>query len=281
MWSPDSHPSDQDLLSAVDGELQRDRANQVKAHLESCWQCRTRTQDIERLIADFIHLRGSSKLELPPPDGAKSILRLRISELEAASRPTLGEQLVAVILNRRYAAFALVGLAGVLIGMLVLNPEYLRKRQVSSDILVRSIPDPQLTPGATLPVTKADVCAAGTIEAARIVPTAVASEVFAAYGINKPEPRAYEVDYLITPALGGSDNVRNFWPQPYRNTLWNAHIKDALEDHLRRLVCEGRIDLVTAQSEIAHDWIGAYKKYFQTTRPLPEHNSFLKDQPWE
>jgi hypothetical protein len=75
------------------------------------------------------------------------------------------------------------------------------------------------------------------------------------------------VDYLITPALGGSDNVRNFWP--------------ALEDHLRRLVCEGRIDLVTAQSEIAHDWIGAYKKYFQTTRPLPEHNSFLKDQPWE
>ena len=43
--------------------------------------------------------------------------------------------------------------------------------------------------------------------------------------------------YLITPALGGSDNVRDFWPQSYKETVWNAHIKDALEDHLHSLVC--------------------------------------------
>jgi hypothetical protein len=46
----------------------------------------------------------------------------------------------------------------------------------------------------------------------------VALRVFASYGIREPKPRAYELDHLITPALGGSDNIRNFWPQPYGST---------------------------------------------------------------
>src|SRR5262249_30570149 len=121
-------------------------------------------------------------------------------------------------------------------------------------VKARSIPDPNLTPGAVLPVTRQDICAAGSVEARRIVPATVARKVFAEYGID-PKPRAYEVDYLITPALGGSDNIRNFWPQPYAHTIWNAHIKDALEDHLRGLVCTGQLDLPTAQQEIARDWI--------------------------
>jgi hypothetical protein len=146
---------------------------------------------------------------------------------------------------------------------------------------VRSIPDPRITPGATLPVTREDVCGEGAVEGVRIVPAAVARQVFRSYGIDAPQPRAYEVDYLITPALGGSDNIRNFWPQPYGNTIWNAHTKDALEDHLRGLVCAGQVGLATAQQDIARDWIAAYKKYFRTERPLPEHFAFLKDRPWE
>jgi hypothetical protein len=144
-----------------------------------------------------------------------------------------------------------------------------------------SVPDPQITPGAVLPVTKDDVCGTDVVEAVRVVPVDVARQVFAAYKIERPEPRAYEVDYLITPALGGSDSIRNFWPQPYRNTIWNAHIKDALEDHLRRMVCQGEIELAKAQQEIARDWIATYKKYFRTDAPLAEHATFLKDRPWE
>jgi hypothetical protein len=34
------------------------------------------------------------------------------------------------------------------------------------------------------------------------------------------------------------------------------------------LVCEGRLDLPTAQREIATNWIAAYKKYFHTDKPL-------------
>lgn len=46
-------------------------------------------------------------------------------------------------------------------------------------------------------------------------------------------------------------------------------MKDDLEDHLRDLVCEGQLDLATAQREIAGNWIEAYKKYFHTEIPLP------------
>jgi hypothetical protein len=92
--------------------------------------------------------------------------------------------------------------------------------------------------------------------------------VFEEYGISGAPPRAYEVDYLITPALGGADDIRNLWPQSYSPAVWNARVKDALEDRLHDLVCDGRLDLATAQRDIASDWIAAYKKYFETDRPL-------------
>lgn len=82
------------------------------------------------------------------------------------------------------------------------------------------------------------------------------------------DPKAYEVDYLITPALGGADDIGNLWPQSYSATIWNAHVKDALEDRLHELVCRGDVDLTTAQREISRDWISAYKKYFHTDRPI-------------
>jgi hypothetical protein len=77
----------------------------------------------------------------------------------------------------------------------------------------------------------------------------------------------FQVDYLISPQLGGTDDVRNLWPQSYRETRWNARAKDALERHLSRMVCEKKIDLAEAQREIATNWIAAYQKYFETSRP--------------
>jgi hypothetical protein len=105
-------------------------------------------------------------------------------------------------------------------------------------------------------------------------------KVFKEYGIRHPRPRAYEVDYLIDPELGGSNDIQNLWPEPYSST-WNARVKDALEDRLHDLVCSGEISLATAQQEIATNWIAAYKKYFKTDQPLPVHFAFVKDQPWE
>ena len=41
-----------------------------------------------------------------------------------------------------------------------------------------------------------------------------------------------------------------------------------LEDLLPHLVCQGEVDLATAQRDIATDWIAAYKKYFRTNHPI-------------
>ena len=87
-----------------------------------------------------------------------------------------------------------------------------------------------------------------------------------------PAPnREHTRDYLVTPALGGADDIRNLWPHSYSATVWNAQVKDALEDRLREMVCEGRLDLTEAQRAIAVNWIAAYKKCFHTDQPLPEH----------
>jgi hypothetical protein len=129
-------------------------------------------------------------------------------------------------------------------------------------------PDSQLTPGATLAVTTDDICVPGYTQVVRDVPAAVKRQVYAEYGIAHHAPGEYEVDHLISLELGGSNSIRNLWPQSYRTQPWNAHVKDALEDELHRLVCSGQLDLKTAQHDIARDWIEAYKHYFHTDRPL-------------
>ncbi len=130
------------------------------------------------------------------------------------------------------------------------------------------LPDPKLTPGATLPVTRADISVPGYTQKVRNVPLDVKRQVYAEYGIPSHKPGDYEVDHLISLELGGSNSVKNLWPQSYRTQPWNAHVKDALENEMHDEVCSGRLDLATAQRDIATDWIAAYKKYFHTNAPL-------------
>ena len=82
------------------------------------------------------------------------------------------------------------------------------------------------------------------------------------------QAQGYELDYLISPQLGGTDDIHNLWPEPESSTAWNVDAKDALESRLHQLVCQGKINLVTAQRDLATDWISAYKRYFHTDRPI-------------
>jgi len=134
--------------------------------------------------------------------------------------------------------------------------------------LAISTPNTALTPGSTILLSRRAVCSQANVKN-KDVPASVQRMVFEEYGLAKAQPRAYEVDYLVTPALGGSDDIRNLWPHSYAS-LWNARVKDALEDRLRDMVCDGSLDLSDAQREIATNWIGAYKKYFHTDHPLQE-----------
>ena len=139
-----------------------------------------------------------------------------------------------------------------------------------------SLPNAKLTPGATLDVTKDDICTPGYSKKVRDVPTAVKRQVYAEYNIQYV-PRMYEVDHLISLELGGSNSVRNLWPEPY-DIAWNAHVKDALENRLHSLVCDGTVSMETAQKAISTDWISAYKTYFHTDQPLMEQSRKSKSR---
>jgi hypothetical protein len=70
---------------------------------------------------------------------------------------------------------------------------------------------------------------------------------------------AYEEDHLISLEIGGNPtDPANLWPQVWVGE-WNAHRKDRLENLLKKLVCNGTIDLATAQHEIAFDWVESYQ----------------------
>jgi hypothetical protein len=60
--------------------------------------------------------------------------------------------------------------------------------------------------------------------------------------------------------LGGSNELRNLWPQRF-NIAWNAARKDRLERRLHAMVCSGQMSLRTAQEAIARDWVAAYLRY--------------------
>jgi hypothetical protein len=77
----------------------------------------------------------------------------------------------------------------------------------------------------------------------------------AAYGDSGPL-HDYEYDHLVPLELGGSSNdQRNLWPEPGRT----PNPKDGLENRLRSMVCADELSLVSAQREIALDWVAAYR----------------------
>lgn len=76
----------------------------------------------------------------------------------------------------------------------------------------------------------------------------------------------YEIDHLVSLELGGSNSIRNLWPQSYVTEPQNAHVKDTLENALHELVCSGKLSLEEAQKAIATNWIQAYGQY---VGPLP------------
>ncbi len=123
------------------------------------------------------------------------------------------------------------------------------------------LPDPNLTPGITFDVTVQDLCVSGYTKKVRSVPAEMKREVYREYGITLHGPGDYEVDHLIPLELGGSNSIKNLWPESHRTSPWNAQIKDRLEGKLHELVCGGQLDLKTAQQAIAADWIEAYKTY--------------------
>ena len=131
-----------------------------------------------------------------------------------------------------------------------------------------ALPDHRLTPGAVFSgVTGSQVCTSGWAAAHRDVPEQVRYAVFAEYGLPYRVHAAYEVDHLIPLELGGSNSIRNLWPQPEGGSRPGYPAKDRLEDRLHHLVCGGALALATAQHAIAANWWAAYQTYIGSPAP--------------
>jgi hypothetical protein len=275
MLSEDLHLSDQEMLLAADGELSTRRAAQVHAHLAECWACRARMAEIEGTIADFARShRQTLDPQLPPIAGPRALLRAGLAELASKHEANSWRWLLHFTSATRAAAFtcAAVLIAAVVGNILVHHSTLRGANSIAAAFERGALPDRSLTPGATRRVTISDVCSIAHEEVVGEVSTSLRQEVFQKYGIVNANASDYEIDYLIAPGLGGVEDIRNLWPEPYTSPTWNAHVKDALEERLHEMVCGGELDLSTAQRDIATDWIAAYKKYFHTDRPLALHS---------
>jgi hypothetical protein len=261
------HVSDQEILLVLDGEGSRRRAKRVQAHLTACGSCCSRLAELEGTLGDFVSLhRRNLDPQLPDATGSRAQLKARLAEAAAEPSVSLWPRLLQILPPHRAAAYLCVALLiSVLGGTLLLRNSQLHQSAADLSFANAALPDHNLTPGATRPVSIREVCSLPHEEVVRDVPSSLRQEVFREYGIADPRPEDYEIDYLIAPGLGGAEDIHNLWPEPSTSATWNAHVKDALEERLHQLVCNGQLDLPTAQKAIATDWITAYKKYSALT----------------
>lgn len=124
------------------------------------------------------------------------------------------------------------------------------------------LPDPKCTSGAIDPSVTQDnidstICVSGYTKTVR-PPVSVTEpqkfESMKAYGFDD-SPSNYEFDHLIPLEIGGApDDLRNLWPESH-DTTPNSYDKDGFENYLNDQVCSGKMDLKTAQNEIATNWV--------------------------
>ena len=124
-----------------------------------------------------------------------------------------------------------------------------------------AMPNPALTPGDVFPsATAQQVCMSGYARSVRSVSAEEKRHVYDEYGIDSHAYGSYEVDHLVPLELGGSNDIKNLWPQP-AIPVPGFHEKDDLENRLHDLVCGGQIGLGEAQHAIAVNWLAAYWQY--------------------
>jgi hypothetical protein len=270
-----THLSDEELLLVADREAAPRQLAKARTHLAQCSECRTRLTGLEGTLAGFISLHEAT-IPSQPSLGADSRAKLRL-RLSEASRPasattsrfsvspSSASRFSALVMPRQWASacIALLMVAGSIWAM----REIAGRRLDTTGQIASALPRRILTPGMTRPVAVEALCVARNIDNDPPVDPSVQQAVLREYGLQSSSSNGYQIDFLITPALGGSDDIQNLWPQSDSST-WNSQAKDQLENHLHELVCQGKVQLTTAQNDIATDWISAYKSYFNTDKPM-------------
>ena len=271
MWRKVDHASDGELLMLADEEaLPARRRAGVLAHVAECPRCGRRRAELAAAVREVGETCRQRPVAMAPLPVARGRLRAAMDGRAVNTR------------ERAWAVRGLAAAAVLLVAILSWSggdgigtepPGAPAPADLAGGAAGLLLPKPDLTPGSVRPVGVEDICG-DTLAGGPAVASQVPRQVFAAYGVDYRRAGDYELDFLITPELGGASDASNLWPQPYRSVTWNAYVKDELERHLRRLVCQGAVDLATAQQELAGDWIAAYKRRFNTERPLRDYGRF-------
>jgi hypothetical protein len=250
------HLSDETLLLMMDGELPPHKADTALDHLAQCAECRRRRDAFVGLL---------SEVEvLPPPSNAAITARESLTHRMAATAASRWPEWLRLRLLWQIAALFLIGVGA----MLYRHIAAPRQNALVNYEDTGPEPNRSITPGSVHNIELSELCMMPDNDLDPVVPQEKQRQIFAAYGLDDRASRAFQVDYLINPQLGGNDDVENLWPEPYHATVWNAQAKDALETRLHSMVCSGQIGLEEAQRQIATDWIGAYKQVFHADRPV-------------
>jgi hypothetical protein len=249
-----AHLSDEELVLVADGELSWRRAVRARAHLVVCRACRARASELKTAMAGYSRTYHS------------------------ALDPRLPRALPAQVVHAP-ASWPLPSAAFLVLVAFAAFLWHYSLPSGQSIALIRegAIPRRDLTPGATRFIDRENACTLS--DNVPSIPDRLKRQVLEEHGISAGAVDRYEIDFLIIPALGGSDSIRNLWPEPYFHTSWNAHVKDALEEHFHAMVCSGQMDLPTAQREIAQNWVAAYQKYFHTRAPLAVYSLLIRGYP--
>lgn len=250
------HLTDETLLLMMDGELPPHEADAALDHLEQCAECRHRRDAFVCLLSEVKVLPAPAHI----PTAARKSFAQRMATAATSRRP----EWLRPRLLWQMAALLLLG-AGALVYRHVAVP---RQNALVNYEETGPKPNHAITPGSVRNVELAELCAMPDDDLDPVVPPEKQRAVFKAYGLDARASRAFQVDYLINPQLGGNDDVQNLWPEPYHATVWNAQAKDALETRLHGMVCSGQMSLEEAQRQIATDWVGAYKQVFHADRPV-------------
>jgi hypothetical protein len=266
-----SHLTDEDVLRAIDRELSPRRQAAADAHLAACAECRARY----RLMTDVsVAVSHTYQRNLGPSQisHSRQTLKAALAAATSAGSYTWTVTVDSLLsMTPAWSLFAVVATTALLALEL-----YAHARSAPHPTIAAAeygaLPIASLTPGATLPIATVELCTDEGRERQRRLPASVRQTVLRRYGVEHVSPAEYELDYLITPELGGAGEAANLWPERYGVPTWNARVKDQLEELLPRLVCSGTVPLQEAQRDIAVDWIAAYKKYFKTSVPLPVGN---------
>ena len=259
MFAKNRHLTDREILQEIDGELSESQRFAASCHLGECEACSARRAAIASAAsATSVDYRAANT---GGPLAEHVRARLEIALARMAREPH----------RPRFATAPAIAVVAVAVSIASATI-YLQSAPDTNSLAARhrlALPVASLTPGAAWDVSVDELCSGTT--STRPITTAIRAEVVNAYGVQDLPPEQYELDFLITPELGGATDARNLWPQRYESPVWNARVKDELERLLPRLVCGRKLDLATALRDMAVVWVAAYKKYFNTDRPLEAH----------